>query len=224
MGSNAGVDARLDFVNFDRLYQRLNDRLVEATRSALDDAGEAVRQRLEELSPEATGDFKSSWEVYSVARRGRIGEEVKVVNTSRHAAYTEYGREPGKAPPYTVIRDWAYDRGLISVLPEDPGNDGREVKRRAAPLKAGVVVSAGRRRAARAHPAARPVSTRPSRATIQGADADAKARGLVFGIMRKIADEGVPGANLLSRHAEELRKIALAVIQRRLFEDLGETF
>lgn len=224
------VDARFDFVNFDRLYNELGDRLVAASRAALEYAGEAVVTELQACTPYSYGgpnSFYNSWSSRTIDVSSRLKVEVRVENTSPHAKYTEFGRGPGKQPPFKAIAEWAQTRGIIGPLLYDDDYDVKKVKKyKDAPLTA-VGISAGRKRSARAM---RELVKRSQSIKRYGDGsmhdfsnaALRKARGLVFGIMRRIGKHGLPGYQILYKHQAALKDIAITALREQLPRELWE--
>lgn len=142
---------RVSVSNLDRLVRRIGADLVTAIDAGLAEAGDTVVKELRANSADtiASGAFAEGWTWVSKPPRGLV-RSVQIRNTAPHAAYTEYGRAPGKPPPFNEIASWAYLRGITS-REVDPGAFGRRAEEPDAQLD-GETLSVGRRktRAARA--------------------------------------------------------------------------
>jgi hypothetical protein len=77
---------------------------------ALQDAAEEVedilRDKTEALGAVATRAFYDGWGV------SPTGLSLSITNSAPHAAYSEYGRRPGKPPPLWAIQEWIDAKGL----------------------------------------------------------------------------------------------------------------
>lgn len=105
---------RVKVSNLDRLVKTLGDRMSRAVRTGTAAAGAKIVDALALASDDfaVTETFRNGWVADAPDTKGHV-ISVKVRNTARYARHVEFGRDPGKAPPFNEIADWAYDVAII---------------------------------------------------------------------------------------------------------------